>query len=677
MSRVAALAARLSVIAMLFGLAVLGTAPSASAEAPLRLPSQITDEVDALDDAQLGDVQTAIDDLYTSDHVRLWVAYVADFDSLDEQQWAERTASMSSLGDHDVLLAVATVDRSYYLSPPTGIPAATDAELDELRTDAIEPALREEDWAGAAIATATGVQDALHSGPESGVSITTVLIVLAIVVTGVALVILYLIRRRRNQTAADSVAAATVDPLDTTALAALPIPVLHQRSKEVLVEMDNAVRTSAEELELARGEFGDEAVRVFDSAIMNAKTALAHAFAIRQQLDDAIPDPIDQQRDLLVELINSCARADRDLDDRVAEFDAMRDLLIDAPARLDMLTQLIVAISVRLPASEKTLAELGQQFSAGALEPVHGNVDMARDQSGFAERAVAAGRTAIALPPGKQGAAVGAIRSAEGAIAHAGALLDAVDSAADNIRGAIAALPGLIDEVRAEIATAGELASNGDTALAHSRVAAESALARAESNRDSNPLGEYTHLLAADVDLDKAIAAAQERGRDAQRVQQQLAHTVSAAESQVAAATDFVATRRGAVNATARTRLAEAERRLAEARRLATTEPEQALEHARAAAELGSRALLAAQADVEQWQSTPQATGAGPDAGAVLGGVLIDSILRGGFSGGGLGRRYGSGSSWRMGSPGSFGGASSSRRIGGGVSRRTGGGGRF
>jgi hypothetical protein len=128
------------------------------------------------------------------------------------------------------------------------------------------------------------------------------------------------------------------------------------------------------------------------------------------------------------------------------------------------------------------------------------------------------------------------------------------------------------------------------------------------------------------------------------------------------------------VNSTARTRLAEAQRRLAEAQRLATAQPEQALEHARAATELGSRALLAAQADVEQWESTPQATSAGPDAGAVLGGVLIDSILRGGFSGGGLGRRYGSGGSWRMGSPGSFGGASSSRRIGGGGSRRTGGG---
>ncbi len=664
----------MSVIAMLLGLATLGVAPTASAEAPLRLPNQITDEVGALDDDQRGDVQDAIDALYNSDHVRLWVAYVADFDSLGEQQWAEQTASLSSLGDHDVLLAVATVDRSYSLSAPTAMSGVSESEWDELRTDAIEPALREDDWAGAAIATATGVEVALHSGPESGISTTTALIVLAIVVIGALLVALYLVRRRRNQAARDSAAAATVDPLDTTALAALPIPVLHERSKEVLIEMDNALRTSAEELELARGEFGDDAIRVFDSAIANAKTALAHAFAIRQQLDDAIPDPIDQQRDLLVELINSCARADRELDDRVAEFDAMRDLLIDAPARLDTLTQQIVAISVRLPASEQTLAELGQRFSAGLLEPIHGNVGMARDQSGFAERAVAAGRAAIALPPGEQGAAVGAIRSAEGAIAHAGALLDAVDNAADNIRGAIAALPALIDEVRAEIATAGALASDGDTTLAHSRVAAESALARAESNRDSNPLGEYTQLLAADVDLDKAIAATQQREREAERVRQQLAQTVSAAGSQIAAATDFISTRRGAVNATARTRLAEAQRRLAEAQRLATAEPEQALEHARAATELGSRALLAAQADVEQWQSTPQATGAGPDAGAVLGGVLIDSILRGGFSGGGLGRRYGSGSSWRMGSPGSFGGASSSRRIGGGGARRTSGG---
>ncbi|MCX5042700.1 TPM domain-containing protein [Aldersonia sp. NBC_00410] len=669
MPHAARIAVRQIVIAILLGVALLGLAPIAVAEAPYRLPAQISDDVEALNDDQHAEVQDAIDALYDSDHVRLWVAFVADFDGLGEQQWAEQTAQDSSLGNSDVLLAVATVDGSYYLSAPKAMSAVSESEWSDLRTNAIEPALREEDWAGASIATATGISDALHSASGGGVPVAGVLVALGVVVVAAGGVVVFLRRRRKATAEADATAARTVDPLDTDALAALPIPMLHERSREVLVEMDNAVRTSSEELELARGEFGDDAVRVFDTALTNAKTALAHAFTIRQQLDDAIPDPLEQQRDLLVELINNCARADRELDERVAEFDGMRDLLIDAPARLDALTQRIVEVTVRIPASESELAELATQFPASVLEPVLGNTAMARDQCDFAERSVADGRTAIALPPGKQGAAVGAIRAAEAAVAHAGELLDAVDNAAQSIRGAIAALPALIDEVRAEIATAKALATgetNGDTGLAQSRVSAESALARAETSCEGNPLGVYSQLLRADVELDRAIATAQDRARAAARVQRQLDQTVGAAASQIAAATDFISTRRGAVNAQARTRLAEGQRRLDEARRLAATEPEEALEHARAATELGSRALLSAQADVEHWESSRQPVGGGPDVGAVLGGVLIDSILRGGFAGGSPGRRYGSGGHARMGSPGSFGGAGSSRRIGGG-----------
>ena len=648
-------------------LALLGAPAVAVAEAPFRLPNQITDQVQALDDAGFADVQAALDDLYNAQRIRLWVVYVADFAGQNPSAWSEQTAQLSALGDRDVLLSVATVDRAYTFSVPPGLSEISSSEQDDIEINEIEPALRGDDWAGAAIAAAGGLDDAMSA--SGGVSTGAVLVGGAVVVAGGAGTYVFVRRRRSKATAAQAEAAREVDPLDTRALAALPLPALQTRSTEVLVEMDNALRTSAEELELARAEFGDEAVRPFDTAYQNAKQALAHAFSIRQRLDDAIPETPQQQRDMLVDLINSCGRADHDLDARVAEFDAMRDLLIDAPRRLNALTQRVVDISVRIPESEQTLTALRGEFAENVVAPIASNVEMAKSQLAFADQNITAGREATSLPAGKQGPAVAAIRAAEGALAQAGALLDGVDHAATDIRTAISSLPAVIAEIEGEVKQAIELAPNGDQELARSRAAAESALARAATERDTNPLGTYNLLMAVDVDLDKAIADATNRKREAERVKELFDQTLNAARSQVAAAADFIGTRRGAVNAQARTRLAEAQRHLAEAERLGPIDPNTGLGHARAAAELGSRALLAAQADVEQWQRSQypprQSGGGGGAAGAILTGILIDSVLRGGFGGGSHGRRYGSGGR-RMGGPGSFGGAGSSRRIGGG-----------
>ncbi|NKT03468.1 hypothetical protein GS508_25255 [Rhodococcus hoagii] len=73
----------------------------------------------------------------------------------------------------------------------------------------------------------------------------------------------------------------------------------------------HAIRTSEEELNLAVGEFGADATAPFTAAYDRAKATLASAFAIRQRLDDDIPETPEQQRQMLVELITTCERADR------------------------------------------------------------------------------------------------------------------------------------------------------------------------------------------------------------------------------------------------------------------------------------------------------------------------------------------------------------------------------
>ncbi|MBC6449518.1 TPM domain-containing protein [Actinokineospora xionganensis] len=637
----------LTVVALLTLICLPGTA---SADPPSRLPNQITDTARALDGGDRSEVQAAIDKLYDSRKLRLWVVYVPDFDGQAAASWAQRTATLSALGDRDVILAVATVDREYNLFS-AGLPQEiSDTEFENLLVNDIEPALRKQDWAGAAVAAASGL-DSAAGGSTGGRDL---LIGGAAIAAGLGGVYVYTRHRKRSRVKAGIEAARDIDPVDTAALSALPVEALDQRSKDLLVELDNALRASAEELELARGEFGADQTRPFAEAFDTAKAALAKAFTIRQRLDDNVPETPQQQRDLLLDLISGCGKADQELDAQVAEFDGMRDLLINAPQRLDALTQEMVTLSSRLPASSATLERLVGEFPAPTLAPVRDNVTHAKERLEFADRNITEGRSFVARPAGEQGPAVATIRAAEGAISQARTLLDAVDSASDNIRHAIATLPAALEEARADIAAADALTAHGGNDLASARAAASEALARAEAARGDNPLGSFTEIAAADVELDKAIAAAASEKQRVERLRQQLDQAMTAASAQVSAAGDFISTRRGAVEAEARTRLSEAQRHLDEATRLRESDPSTALQHAQTAADLGARAARAAEADVREWErrNTPQSPFGGT-SGAILGGILLNSVLRGGGGGGGY-------------SPGSFGGSSSSRRIGGG-----------
>ncbi|SNY83560.1 TLP18.3, Psb32 and MOLO-1 founding protein of phosphatase [Nocardia amikacinitolerans] len=639
--------------ALVGGLLLLATvligAPTAAAEPPSRMDSYVVDSAGVLDGGEQDRVQAAVDRLYDDRRVRLWITYVQDFDGLGAEAWAERTAAASGFGTRDLLLAVATGSRDYwfYGDMPEGV---SDGELDQLLTNEVEPALRDSDWAAAGIATADGLNSAMGAG---GVSLRTLLIPALVVAVALGGLLLYTRKRRRDRNRAELDAARKVDPDDSAALAALPLEALHARSREVLVELDNAVRTSAEELELAIGEFGATAATPFTTALNNAKTAAAKAFALRQRLDDDIPETTDDQRRLLIELIGIVGRADRELDGRVAEFDAMRDLLIDAPARLDALTRDLVDLTGRVPASEAELSRLTAAHPPSVLAPIRDNTAMARERIAFAEQNVDAGRTALTRPVGEQGAAVGAIRAAEGAIGQARTLLDAVDNAATTIQQARDGLPAALDELRKDIDAATELVTFGGPELETATASARQALDKASAAADADPLSAFHDAVAADGDLDRAIAAATDRKLAAEDLRRRLDHALTDAGARAAAASDYLTTRRGGIDANARTRLSEAQRNLDAAQRLRGTDPGQALRHAQAAADLAGRALQEAQASVRAWEASRTPSG-GAQAGAVLGGILLEGLLRGAAGG------YRSGGGYR---PGSYGGSSGSRRV--------------
>ena len=648
--------------------------PTAAAEPPFRVPDYITDKANVLSQGQRIQVENAVNQLYNNKRVRLWVVYVDSFGQ-DPVGWARTTKQLSSFGDQDALLAVATTERAYAFQVPTEIMSQSDAQ--SLQRNSIEPALHRSDWVGAAVAAANGLNTASTStGPE--ISWFGVLVAIAALALALLALWLWTRRRRRRRRKAEFEAARRADPSDPNALAAVPIDALDDLSKAIVVDVDNAVRTSDSELALAVEEFGTTQTAPFSTAVSNAKTTLAQAFNVRQILDDAVPESPQQRRDLLTRVIVAAAKADRELDAQTDAFDKLRDLVINAPTRLDGLTQQMVDLTARVGPSEQALAALHNQFATTALASVTDNVGVAKQRLGFADQNITNGRQLVARPAGQQMGLVDAIRAAESSLGQARALLDAVDSAGTDINRAVATLPSAITDIQNSITQANNQLQQRNTPhqteLNAARDAAVAAVADAQKNGSADPLGAFTRLTKADADLDRLLASVSEEREAAERLGRAFDQALFTAQSRVKGVSDFIDTRRGSIGPEARTRLAEAVRQLQAAQDKRATDLTEAIAHANGAAMLAAQAQSLANDDVRAAQrSYSSGYRGGGDMGAVIGNIIIGNILgsamRGGF-GGGLGGGFGGGLG--MGRSTSYGG--SSRSSGRSYS---GGGGRF
>lgn len=658
------------VLALLTASAVL--APVAAAEPPFRVPDYVTDRAGALSQGQRVQVENAVSQLYNDKRIRLWVVFVDGFGQ-SAVGWAQTTMQLSDFGDQDALLAIATEERAYAFQPPSDLMSQSDAQ--SLQRDEIEPALRQGDWTGAAVAAAEGL-NATPTSTGAGISWFGLLVVLAIIAVAVLLLWLFMRRRRRKRREAESEAAKRVDPADPNALAAVPIDALDDLSKAIVVDVDNAVRTSDSELALAVEEFGAAQTQPFSQAVNNARTTLAQAFNVRQILDDAVPESVQQRRDLLTRVVVAAAKADRELDTQTEAFDKLRDLVINAPSRLDSLTQQMVDLTARLGPSEQALTALHSQFDSAALTSVADNVKTAQQRLGFADQNITNARRLVARPAGEQWGLVDAIRAAESSLGQARSLLDAVDRAGVDINRAVAALPSAITDIQNGINQANGQLQQGQTRhrteLTTARDQAVAAVADADKNGSSDPLGAFTRLTKADADLDRLLAGVAEEREATARLSRAYDQALAAAQYRVRGVSDFIDTRRGSIGPEARTRLAEAVRQLQAAQDKRATNLNEAIAHANGAATLAAQAQSLANDDVRAAQrSYTSGWGGGgrSDMGAVIGGIIIGNIL-GGAMRGGFGGGFGGGLG--MGRSTSFGG--SSRSSGRSYS---GGGGRF
>jgi uncharacterized membrane protein YgcG len=660
-----------------FGVGLLLTvAPAtAHAEEPVDLETQITDQVDALGDRR-PEVEAALAELDADHQLQLFVVYVDTFSGMNAEDWAAETANRNSMGINDAVLAVATGEREFGVSFDPNYPLS-DEQLNEVVTTAIEPPLRQNDWAGAAIGAAEGYAAALEGRPvpepevtpgEPNPSAGGIPWLPIIAVAGVGAVGAYaFVRSRRRRKVISTPGQPGTGPQQPS------LDELDRGASRLLVLTDDAVKTSDEELGFASAQFGEQAAAPFAAALQAAKEQLTASFRIRQQLDDAFPEDDAARRAMLAEIITKCEDANARLDAQAEAFDRLRDLEKNAPQLIGEVEAKVNAVQGRLADMVQTVAALGSRYADSALAPVAANPDQARDRVEFARSSLDDARQDLAVGDAS-GAAVSLLASEEAA-AQAGQLLDAVDRLAADLEQAAAGLQTAIADTAQDLAEARALVAGGQAPgdLAGHMAAAESALATVQQEVTAgryDPLAAVRRVQEAGGRLDKALAAVRDRQQQAQRARGLLEQALLAARSEISATQDFITTRRGAVGGEARTRLAEAQRHYDEAMAAAGSDPVAALSHAQRADARAEQAGQLARADVgafSQGGGFGGGSGGGGLGGLVLGGILIDSMLGGG--GGGFGRRGGGfGGGGRGGGlgPGSFGGGGTRGRRGGG-----------
>ncbi|MBO0980573.1 TPM domain-containing protein [Microbacterium sp. SD291] len=653
---------------------------AASATDPVTLDQgYVTDDAGVLSGSEKEAVEARLLELTENSSADLFVVLVDDFSSpADNVAWADTVAENNNLGPEQYLLAIAVEGRNYYISAAAGGPLS-DGKLDDVE-DRIQPLLAQEDWDGAIVLAADEIQGDGGAGALRTMLIVGGVIALALVVW----LIVSLVKRARRDAAIRRRGAMPETPDPNDPFSTLTDEQVESQAGAALVQADDAITSSREELGFAVAQFGEAATGEFSGAVKTAKSKMSEAFDLKQKLDDEVEDTVHDRRAWHIRIIRICDEIDDVLDQNTEAFDALRRLEQNAPQELERVRGERAMLQPILAGASGALASLSATYDAASLSTVADNPAQAQERAALADRSIEGAEAAITA--GRSGEAAFAIRTAEQSVAQAAQLVQAITVLGEEMATVEAQAQALIAELQADVAAAQQLPDTTGT-LAAAATATAQQLQQAQSQLTGSarsPQRTLEALTAANAQIDAAIAQGTQAVERTRRTQQMLEQTLSQASSAIRAARDYIETRRGTVGSTARTRLSQAEAALTQAVDLRAGSPETALTEAGRALDLARQATASAQSDVEAmnparyendgWGGGLFGGGGSRSTSSGLGGDILGGIIGGLLSGGGGGGSSRS-SSWRS----SGGGGFRSSGFGGGGGGRSGrsGGGRF
>ncbi|MEE2568268.1 TPM domain-containing protein [Pseudarthrobacter sp. J64] len=673
------------------GLTGLLTIPATAAwaEDPVTLDpvTKIVDSAGVLGDRE-DEVEAAIKTLGTEHAMVLHVVFVDRFENpTDREAWTDEVADKAGLGPNALIFAVATDARQYTLNK--GGTKLTTEQIETIKSSAIAPQLNELDYAQAAIDAAAAVGNAAGGGKGTvndsgeGAGAGVLVGVGAVVAAGGAGTYLYMRNRRKKAEQAAQGGDYGTEGQKLDPLAGLSVDELRKKSGSLLIEADNAITSSEQELGFAQAQYGDAAVGNFTKALHEAKAHMSESFKLQQQLDDHIPDTEEQQRSWLGEIIRRSEAALASLEEQKADFDSLRELEKNAPRALANVEDGLQKAESKVSGAEESLGSLRTKYADSALVQVADNISQAKERIEFVRNATATGREKLAA--GEAGLAAVAVRAAEEGLHQTNVLLDAITKVSGSLDEARRGLESAVVDTSQDLAQAKAMIQSGaHPELAGPVAGVEAALAQVKteiSGGKIDPLATLQRVETAHQSLDQALTGIRDNQEQARRAQASLQQAIMAAQAQISATSDYITARRGGVGTEARTRLAESQRNLDYSISISRNDPVTALTYAQQAHALAAQAAQLAQADVDSFGYGNQGYanqgfgggmfggnrgGGGGLGGAILGGILINSILGGG---GGWGGGHSSG-----GDSGGWGGGGD---IGGGWGGDSGGGGDF
>lgn len=639
--------------ALLLTLGVLvGPAAASYAVAPFAMPNA-TDVVargTSLSHTDQVELQDAAVDTRQQLGLEVYFVFVDTYGDFTPAGWTQEFVSMSHIsGPNYLVITVATEQRDLYLAQ--GGALSTD-QMQTLMNNYLIPSLQQSDasWGNIGPATVEGLHALRSSQPaesatDDGVPLglgAFILTLVAAAAVAIYYVVRRLTRRKRNREAAMN-ALANPQWDAPNPLGAVPLDQLHQRSKEVLIATDNAIRQADQAVLTARQEFGDAAVEQYQIALQKASAHLRQAFTIRQELDDAFPETQQQQHQMLTELLRHCDQAGTLLKENATQFEQMRDIMADPHSRIANLTLRIVEARARLEPAHQTIASLQQRYKRLNLETIEANVLGAEENITLAEESLDSARQGLKRPVEEHYPVAPAIVQAEKLLAQAERLLAAVDHADEDITHAQASLQDQKEELTKTLAEADSFLSSplaksstvNTNPVQNAVDLARQALKRAESRGEAMPLPCYNELVAADTSLQSTLISTEGQANTLQRQKETVHQAIITAQHQVRAAQDLVNTRTNIVQAMARTRLSQAQTHLRMAEQVAETDYLTALQEAQKAMMMAQEATQAAAHDQRTYATMyyrNQRSRSGSNVGSFLGGMLLGNLLRGGSS---------------------------------------------
>ncbi|MGI6879387.1 hypothetical protein [Microbacterium sp. gxy059] len=418
---------------------------------------------------------------------------------------------------------------------------------------------------------------------------------------------------------------------------------LAARAQRALVQTDERIRTTRDELAFASAELGPKATQDLREGLDAVTSHMGEAFQLHQLNHDDIPDTAEELRTRNARIAQLCEWAEQVLDERTEALRERIERIREAPRVLAGVRDEAARLRERVPQAEETVERLARMYAPEAMRRVAGGpaeavqlLDFAEHSAGVAERRRDAGRRDEAML---------ALETATEAVRRAGRVLDGIDDFELEAMRAQATLGDVVADSRDDIAAARRGAGGAEVASAIADL--EKALAALPAPGTlGDPFADLAALGEANAALGRAVEKARQRAERPVPPLAHVRHDVDTADRAIAITRSLVDGHRGWIGADARTRLAEAERTRLDIDPLIASEDtrHQAQQLARRTAQLANEALRLAQRDIDQ--SRPQQDddwggwGGGPRGGmggGMGGGGLLGPLVGGAILGGLIG----------------------------------------